>query len=199
MSTAERRARELEQRERSLLDAAVALFDRDDWQAVTVEAIAERAEYAKGTVYRHFASKDDLYARLAADWTGATCAEIEALDADRPFEAVLRTLVAIVWRRATGDRVHARLIAHVRRRDFAAGLSPEARTQLALADSRLLGLIAGTIDWGVAEAAIPPAPIDGRLFLVAALLGGAAELAGEAGEGAEARLADAVLAMLRAG
>ena len=38
MSTAERRARELERRERSLLDAAVALFDCDDWQAVTVEA-----------------------------------------------------------------------------------------------------------------------------------------------------------------
>ena len=45
MSTAERRTRELEGRERSLLDAAVALLDRDDWQVVTVEAIAERAAW----------------------------------------------------------------------------------------------------------------------------------------------------------
>ena len=55
-----------------LLDAAIALMDRDDWQTVTVEEIADRAEYAKGTVYRHFASKDDLLARLVADWNAGT-------------------------------------------------------------------------------------------------------------------------------
>ena len=49
MSTTERKARERRQRERAFLDAALALLDRDDWQAVTVEQIAERAEYAKGT------------------------------------------------------------------------------------------------------------------------------------------------------
>ena len=155
MSTAERRARELERRERSLLDAAVALFDCDDWQAVTVEAIAERAEYAKGTVYRHFASKDDLCARLAADWIAGTCDALEALDADRPFEAVLRDLVAVCWRRMTGERVHARLLARVQQADFRRGLSPEARRQLDEANARLLGLFAGTIDWGVAEGGDP--------------------------------------------
>jgi AcrR family transcriptional regulator len=199
MSTAERRARELERRERTLLDAAVALLDRDDWQAVTVEAIAERAEYAKGTVYRHFASKDDLYARLAADWTAGTCAALEALDADRPFEAVLRDLVAVTWRRTTGDRVHARLLARVRQPDVRRALSPEARRLLEAADARLLGLFAGTIDLGVAEGAIPPAPLEPRLFIVAALLAGATDLADQATlPDPERRVADAILATLRA-
>lgn len=198
MSTAQRRAREIERREQSLLDAALALFDREDWQAVTVEAIAERAEYAKGTVYRHFASKDDLYARLAADWTAATCDALDALDADRPFEAVLRDLVAIVWRRTAGDRVHARLLAHVGRSDFVAGLTPDARRWLAEADERLRAIVAGTLDWGVAEGAIPPGPVPPRLFLVTALLAGAAGRAADACPDPEARLADAILAMLRA-
>ena len=199
MSTAERRARELERREQSLLDAAVALLDRDDWQTVTVEAIAERAEYAKGTVYRHFASKDDLYARLAADWTAGTCDALEALDADRPFEAVLYDLVAVAWRRATADRVHARLLARIRQPGFRRGLSPEARGHLDDADARLLGLFAGTIDWGVAEGAIPHAPLAPRLFIVAALLAGAAGLADQAVDDPERRVADAILATLRAG
>ena len=200
MSTAERRARELEQRERSLLDAAVALLDGEDWQAVTVEAIAERAEYAKGTVYRHFASKDDLYARLAADWIGGTCEALEALDADRQFEAVLRDLVLVALRRATGDRVHARLFARVRQPEVRRGLSPEARRLLDAADGRLLGLFAGTIDWGVAEGAIPPAPLEPRLFVIAALLAGAAGTAAPATVSDPERcIADAVLAALRAG
>ena len=200
MSTAERRARELERRERSLLDAAVALFDCDDWQAVTVEAIAERAEYAKGTVYRHFASKDDLCARLAADWIAGTCDALEALDADRPFEAVLRDLVAVCWRRMTGERVHARLLARVQQADFRRGLSLEARRQLDEANARLLGLFAGTIDWGVAEGAIPRAALEPRLFVVAALLRGAAGLADQAAFPDPPRhVADAILAALRGG
>ena len=141
MSTAERRARDRDRRERSLLDAALVLFDRDDWQAVTVEAIAERAEYAKGTVYRHFASKDDLYARLAADWNAGTCDALEALDADRPFETVLRDLVAVCWRRMTGDRVQTRLLRHVQRPTSSRGADARARATLDASDARLLGLV----------------------------------------------------------
>lgn len=200
MSTAERRARELEQRERSLLDAVATLFDRDDWHTVTVEAIAERAEYAKGTVYRHFASKDDLLARLVADWTDGTCTEIEALDAERPFEALLRDLVAVAWRRATHDRVHARLLARVTQPDVRGVLSPEAAARLDESAARFAALIAGTIELGVAEGALPPEPVEGRLFLVTALLRGAAAAPSRAPMSEpEHALADAVLAILRDG
>ena len=142
IGTSARRSRELEEREQPLLAAAIALMDRDDWEAVTVEDIARRAEYAKGTVYRHFASKDDLHARLVADWTAGTAAALEALDADRPFEAVLRDLVAVCWKRLTADRVHARLFQHVQRADFLARLTPASRAALTAADARILGLVA---------------------------------------------------------
>ena len=151
-------------------------MDRDDWEAVTVEEIARRAEYAKGTVYRHFASKDDLYARLVADWNAGTCAALEALDAGRPFEAVLRDVVGVCWRRLTADRVHARLFQHVQRADFRARLTPASRAALAEADARVLGLVAALVDWGIAEGVIPRAPLEPRLFAVTALLLGAVRL-----------------------
>jgi AcrR family transcriptional regulator len=201
VSSIERRARELRQRERVLLDAAIALLDRDDWQAVTVEAIAARAEYAKGTIYRHFASKDDLYVRLAADWTAGTHAELEALDAERPFEPVLRDVVAVCWRRMTGDRAHARLLQHVQRADFLEAVSPASRAALDAAEARILGLVAGLIDWGIAEGAIPRAPLEPRLFAVTALLMGALRLhalwGGHGVADPERLVAEAALAILR--
>lgn len=198
MTTTDRRARERLQRERALLDAAIALLDRDDWQAVTVEQIAERAEYAKGTIYRHFPSKDDLYVRLATDWSAGTLAALSALDADRPFEPVFRDALALCWQRATADRVHARLLRHVRRADFLAGVAPGTRAALAEAEGRIDGLLAGLIEIGVEEEALPQAPSEARLFALSALLSGALVLGPQAAVPDPAgALADAALAILR--
>jgi AcrR family transcriptional regulator len=202
MSTAERKVRELQQREQALLDAAVALFDRDDWQSVTIDEIAERAEYAKGTVYRHFPSKDDLLARVSARWAEGTYRELQAIDAARPFEPVLRDVVAVCWRRLTADRVHARLAQHVQRTDFLAGLAPETRAALAEVDARIIALVAGLIDWGVGEGAIPNAPLEPRLFAITATLMGAVRLHPLWGAGGgvprpDHVVAEAVLAILR--
>ena len=64
MSLPARKAREFERREEEILDAALALCARPDWESVTVEQIAIRAEVGKGTVYNHFESKDELLFRL---------------------------------------------------------------------------------------------------------------------------------------
>lgn len=179
-------------------------MDRDDWESVTVEEIAHRAAYAKGTVYRHFASKDDLLARLVADWTAGTLAALEALDADRPFEPLLRDVVAVFWRRHTADRVHARLVQHVRRADFRARLTPGSRAALGAAERRTLRLLAAVIGWGIAEGAIPPAPLGPRLFTAASLATGALALhpiwePPAAVPDPGRTTADAILALLRAG
>ena len=45
-----------------ILDAASELFYRDGYHAVGIDTIVERSGVAKMTLYRHFASKDDLIA-----------------------------------------------------------------------------------------------------------------------------------------
>jgi AcrR family transcriptional regulator len=47
-----------------LLGAAQALIEEDGYGAATVLAIAERAGVAAGTLYRHFASKEELFVEL---------------------------------------------------------------------------------------------------------------------------------------
>jgi len=49
-----------EETRRKLLDAADVLFYAEGIRATGVEAVAERADVAKMTLYAHFASKDDL-------------------------------------------------------------------------------------------------------------------------------------------
>ena len=65
----ERKEREFKRREKEILQAALRLFDGDDWQLVTIERIAQEAEIGKGTVYLHFPSKEDIYGRLALDFS----------------------------------------------------------------------------------------------------------------------------------
>jgi AcrR family transcriptional regulator len=68
MAEESRKTREFDRREHDILDAALKLFSGERWESVTVEKIAEQTGIGKGTVYKHFASKDEIYARLALDF-----------------------------------------------------------------------------------------------------------------------------------
>ena len=68
MINKDRKAREFERREQDILSAALELFSGERWESVTVTRIASQAGIGKGTVYKHFASKDEIYARLALDF-----------------------------------------------------------------------------------------------------------------------------------
>ena len=64
MAQQDRKQRAFERREQDILTAALELCATPRWESVTVEQIAERAEVGKGTVYKHFSSKDELLFRL---------------------------------------------------------------------------------------------------------------------------------------
>lgn len=65
MSTKERRQRDLADREQRFLDKAQELIQRDGLLSLQMSRIAEESDYATGTLYQHFASKEDLLVTLA--------------------------------------------------------------------------------------------------------------------------------------
>jgi AcrR family transcriptional regulator len=65
MSTRERRQRDLAAREHRFLDCAQDLIQRDGLLSLQMSRIAEECDYAVGTLYQHFASKEDLLVALA--------------------------------------------------------------------------------------------------------------------------------------
>ncbi|HVJ40925.1 MAG TPA: TetR/AcrR family transcriptional regulator [Dongiaceae bacterium] len=60
------RERQKATRHRDILEAAGTLFQRTGYAETSIEAIAERAEVAPGTVYNYFQSKGDLLLALVA-------------------------------------------------------------------------------------------------------------------------------------
>lgn len=65
--TSSRRERELARHRQEMLEAAQAVFSEYGFEKARMEDIAQRAEFAVGTLYRFFSSKDQLYLELLRD------------------------------------------------------------------------------------------------------------------------------------
>lgn len=64
LERASQKAKEFRQREEEVLQAAQELFLELGEDRVTVEMIAERVGIGKGTIYKHFETKDEIYLLL---------------------------------------------------------------------------------------------------------------------------------------
>lgn len=61
-----RRERERERHRLEILEAAERVFVREGYHAATVEKIAKEAEFAVGTLYNFFDSKEEMYGEVVA-------------------------------------------------------------------------------------------------------------------------------------
>lgn len=55
-------------REQKIIDAAIALFLEESIDRITVSKIAARAGIGKGTVYKHFLTKNEILIRIILDY-----------------------------------------------------------------------------------------------------------------------------------
>jgi len=102
-----------EQRKTAILTAAAALFQKRRLSEISIAEVAERAGLAKGSVYRYFRTKEEVFLELLrADldvWFDALLAELAAagrkgrapavassmVKSLRPYETMLRLLAAL--------------------------------------------------------------------------------------------------------
>lgn len=68
MEKTQRKIEKFRQREQKILDAALELLVQYGEEAVTVEQIANHVDIGKGTIYKHFTSKIEIYMRLLFDY-----------------------------------------------------------------------------------------------------------------------------------
>ena len=64
MGIQERKKRDFETRRTLILDTARRLFHRKGFGGVTLDEIALEIEFSKGTIYSHFASKEEIFAQI---------------------------------------------------------------------------------------------------------------------------------------
>lgn len=178
---------------RRLLDAARSLVKEGGYGGAPVLAIAERAGVAAGTLYRHFASKEDLFVEL---FTSACASEEEAMR--RAVDALPAPAGAV-------DRLEAALLGFARRalrnRRLAWALiaepvAPRVDAERIAYRSRYAEMVATHLAAGIASGELPEQDV--RLT-AAAVVGGCGEalvgpLSPVAGSGAAS---DEVVAALR--
>ena len=62
--TQTRKEREREFKKQEILDAAIHIFAKKGFKATTLDEIAEKSEFGKGTLYNYFSSKEDIYKEI---------------------------------------------------------------------------------------------------------------------------------------
>jgi len=95
-----RRARKKERTRQEIYDAALGLFERQGFDAVTVEAVCEAADVARATFFLHFPTKAALLYELSDRVAG------EFLERRTPSASAADELRQLV------DLMIARLVAH---------------------------------------------------------------------------------------
>jgi len=65
MSIKDRKEREKQQKHDHILNVAETIFFEKGYENATMEEIAEKAEYSKGTLYLYFKNKEELYIFIA--------------------------------------------------------------------------------------------------------------------------------------
>ncbi|MBE9375982.1 TetR/AcrR family transcriptional regulator [Saccharopolyspora sp. HNM0983] len=100
-------------RSRQLLDAAATLMEREGFQGVSMQALAEEAEVSVGLIYRYFGGKDELLLAVIVDVLDTISTRVpEAVAAagDDPVEEVAAAFRA--YCEVVDERRHAAVLTY---------------------------------------------------------------------------------------
>ena len=134
MTRPNRKQREFERREEEILDAALDLCSGPDWESVTVDEIAAQAGVGKGTVYNHFASKDELLFRLMIRFYRGMLNELRAGFPEGSPTDLFREIIRYSLDYHVRHPEYRYVVLHCERVDFKQRAAPEWRDDLRALD-----------------------------------------------------------------
>src|SRR5256885_10427064 len=94
MGVQERRARQKEGVREEILDAARTLFVKEGYESVSMRKIADKVEYAPGTIYLYFRDKAEILDRICEETFAKLIARMQAIEHDpsAPLDRLRRGL-----------------------------------------------------------------------------------------------------------
>src|SRR5258708_26682913 len=92
MGVQERRARQKEGVREEILDAARTLFVKEGYEHVSIRKIAEKVEYAPGTIYLYFHDKAKILDRICEETFAKLAKKMAAINRDpaNPLDGLRR-------------------------------------------------------------------------------------------------------------
>lgn len=94
MGVQERRARQKEGTREEILDAARTLFVKEGYENTSIRKIAEKIEYAPGTIYLYFRDKSEILQRICEETFARLAQKLAAINRDpsSPLDCLRRGL-----------------------------------------------------------------------------------------------------------
>lgn len=128
MAIQERRARERQERERLIIDAARELAEAEGWEAVTTRRLAELIEYSQPVLYSHFKGKDAIMAAVAADGFAELAGALRAARSAAPEPRAALAGAAGAYALFAGSRpaLYEAMFTHAVELSFASADAPPA-------------------------------------------------------------------------
>lgn len=115
LARATQKAREFRQREQAILDCAQALFIEHGEDKVTVEMIADKVGIGKGTIYKHFETKNEIYLLLMIRYEESLADLFRRIDISQDKQSLVREYFTFRVRDADQyllfDRLESKLLA----------------------------------------------------------------------------------------
>ncbi|MDD9301980.1 MAG: TetR/AcrR family transcriptional regulator [Desulfobacter sp.] len=105
MGISDRKDRDFKQREADIIKAAFDLFSHKGVESTTIDMIAERAEVGKGTIYKHFKGKNDIFACLVIRQSQDLIHTLHQMDQSAPVLARIKKMIRIFWQSHARDMV----------------------------------------------------------------------------------------------
>jgi AcrR family transcriptional regulator len=149
-----RRERERQRHRDEILDAAERLLLQRGVEGTTMEDIARESEFAVGSLYKHFRSKDELVEALVLKHAEEFFDRVEALGADdsRPFNEIFEAFLADYAKAADRSFPFLRLLLTGTR--SLPAMDSEAGENLRAAAGRYIQVVAGLVQRGQADGAL---------------------------------------------
>lgn len=138
-------------REETIIHTAFQLFADHGIESVTIDMIAETAGIGKGTVYKHFVSKNDIFACLVIHHGEELMNLLMDVPQDVPVMVQLKKIMRTVWDFQTRDMDQFAVYRQCDQLLFMKGLSPGVRERFEAQNEKRNAFIKSMIQKGIDE------------------------------------------------
>ncbi|HSJ96418.1 MAG TPA: TetR/AcrR family transcriptional regulator [Myxococcota bacterium] len=151
------RAEKRAQQRQRILDSARAVFFRDGFMAANLDEVAERAGVAKGTLYRYFENKAELYVAVLAENGDVFERKMrESIEEGIAPAEQVRRLSRFYFQHWTTHREYFPIFWALANEQVIGELPPAVVTQVSQLWEQCLRLLADVLDRGVRERVFAP-------------------------------------------
>lgn len=171
-----RKEREFKSRELEILSTAIALFSEHGLDNVTVADIAKATDIGKGTIYKHFVSKDVILVRIANDFSRDQLEKINTINIADSCQAQMRKMFEISFKAHAEFPLMSEISHLCHQSSFINRLSQEPRQEYMAIEQEYLVILNRICEKGIHDNELPNRPVEELIIGAYATFIGALEM-----------------------